>query len=249
MGVGVVEGGGVDVLVDLLVEVVVVEGGLRLGLRVGELLELVLQRGEAPALLVLVVVLLGGRGDGRELAGVARRRVVVVGLVVRDVVLGLLVRDDLRWRLVVRRLVVLEGQEQRVAVARAHAARAPLRVGQERRVGARERVDLVRVERRAVGQHRRLGVQRAVQAQEERPATAPLLRGHRAAGLELRAGELERVPADGARREDVVGVLALQDERLVGERRDPGDLRLVRDRGGLGDHDRGSLRHCGQGKA
>ena len=91
------------------------------------------------------------------------------------------------------------------------------RLGEQRGQRARERVDLVRVEDRAVGELGLLLAEQPVQAEQERPALAPRDRRDLGARLELRQRVVERAAAGAAGGELGRGILALEHERLAGE--------------------------------
>ena len=95
---------------------------------------------------------------------------------------------------------------------------ADLRLGHQLGERAGERVDLVRGELGAVAQGRRLDRQEALQAEQHRVIAAPLDRGLLGARRELGQRGVERLPAGGAGGERL-GPLAVEQERLAGERR------------------------------
>ncbi len=88
----------------------------------------------------------------------------------------------------------------------------------QRDQGARQRVDLVRRQRRAVNQMRLLLGQDALESQDQRELAPPQDRGRLEAGIQLGQGGFQRAPAGGARRQRHVGRLALEHERLTRKR-------------------------------
>ena len=107
-------------------------------------------------------------------------------------------------------VVGLVGLVRRAAAARARARRRPrargsavgaatplpvLDGGQQRGQRARERVDLVGVQQRAVGQARLVLAEHALETEQQRVAPAPSGRGHLGAGVDLAQRVLERAAA------------------------------------------------------
>ena len=105
------------------------------------------------------------------------------------------------------------------------AVRAPvavaLRLRQQRGQRARQRVDLVGREHRAVDERGLVLGEDAVEAQQQRPAAPPVRRGHLGAFVELDQRRIERLAPRGAGRERARGLLALEQEGLTGERSRP----------------------------
>ena len=159
--------------------------------------------------LVLVVVLGGGLGlvvvlVVVELVGVELGLVGLVGLVRRGGVgLGL--------------GLVVDGEHRRGGRRRPRPC-AVLRGGQQRGQRARERVDLVRVEQRAVGEARLVLGEQALEAEQQRVARRHLRRRDLRAGVDLGQRGVERAAAGGAGGERVRGVLAVVHEALARER-------------------------------
>src|SRR6185503_8508609 len=100
---------------------------------------------------------------------------------------------------------------------RGRARAVALSLREERGQRARERVDLMRVERRAVGEPRLVVAEYALEAEHERVAAAPVRRRHRGARVELGQGRVEGEPATRPRGQRVREVLALVDEPLARE--------------------------------
>ena len=86
------------------------------------------------------------------------------------------------------------------------------RLGEQRGERARQRVDLVRVQQRAVGEARLLLRQEPFEPEQERPGARPLRGRVREAVVELAQGGVERAAAVGAGCEDLCGVLPGQHE-------------------------------------
>jgi hypothetical protein len=208
-GVGVVGGAFLDVLVDVAVRRVVVVG-LLLGGLVGLVVVLEVEIDvdvDRFAVLVLLVVVL----------------VLVVEIGLR---LGLL--DD-GLRLGLGRL--FDGEHRRSR--RTTAVGALLRRGQQRHERAGERIDLVRVQQRAVGQPRLVLAEHPLEAEQQRVAAPPLRRGHLGPRLHLGQRRIQRAAAGAAGRQRDRGVLAVVDEALTGELLRTGDVRRI-GKGGCG---------------
>src|SRR3954452_8156044 len=105
-----------------------------------------------------------------------------------------------------------------VAVERA------LRLREERGQRARERVDLVGGEHGAVDERRLVLGQQAVEAQQQRPPAPPLRGRDLPAVGQLGERPVERGAPRSAGRERDGGILALEQERLTGERSGPLEL-------------------------
>jgi hypothetical protein len=99
-----------------------------------------------------------------------------------------------------------------------------LRFGEQLGQRARQRVDLVRREHRAIGQHGLVHRQQAIEPQQQRPAPAPRDRRHLQPRIDLGERSFERAPPGGAGRERDRGLLALGQERLARELRGPLDV-------------------------
>ena len=118
-----------------------------------------------------------------------------------------------------------------VAVAARLAVPVPVRLrllelGRDRGERARERVDLVLVERRAVEQLRLVLGEDALEAEQQRVALPPREARHLGAGLELGEGVVDRPPARRAGSE-VGDRLALEQDRLAGEIANPVEVRFA----------------------
>ena len=101
--------------------------------------------------------------------------------------------------------------------AAACAAPSTSRLGEQRGERARQRVDLVRVQQRAVGEARLLLRQEPLEPEQERPGARPLRGRVREAVVELAQGGVERAAAVGAGCEDLDGVLPGQHEPFARE--------------------------------
>ena len=133
----------------------------------------------------------------------------LLGLVV--VVEVLLARDARRRERRRRRLGLRPGPVGSAAVAG---------LGEQRGQRARERVDLMRVEDRAVGEVRLVLAEQPVEPEQQRPATgARPTDGPFAPASSSGQRGVERAPARGAGRELDRRVLALEHERLARELR------------------------------
>ena len=206
------------VLGDLGVLVLVPVGERRLGLGAVEL-GLELGGDVLVVVVVLLVVLVGGaREDLVVLVVLVERRLVLVVLVV-VVELG-----SARASLVV--LVGAAPPRRRGSPRRRARRRPPLacavaadaqRLGEQRGQRARERVDLVGGERRAVGELGLLLGEHPLEAQQQRVLAPPGGRGVRAALGQLGERRVERAAARRARRERDGALLAGVDERLARE--------------------------------
>ncbi len=180
---------------------------------------------------VVVIVLVGRRTlDGAELLvvlvllvlvllGVALGLVLVVVRARIPVRLGVLVRA--RRRSVVGTEDRRRGQQLGRGRGRGDAtvalgARA-LRLGQQRRERARERIDLVGREHGAVGKLRLVVGEQSLQAQQQREVPAPFRRGVLGARVELGQRAIQRAPARGARRQRDRWILALVQEAIAHE--------------------------------
>ena len=135
--------------------------------------------------------------------------------------------------------------ERAVAVPVAVAVAVALGLGQQRGQRARQRVDLVGAEDRAVDQLRLLLGEQPLEPEQQRERAPPVDRGQLGAGVELPERRVEGDPPRRAGRERGRAVLALDEEGLARELRDPFEVRGSRCvRGGIG-HWRG----FSQGKA
>src|SRR5262249_4735327 len=104
--------------------------------------------------------------------------------------------------------------------------------GEQRGQRARQRVDLVWVEQRAVSEVRLVLGQDALEPQQQRVAPTPLGRGELRPALDLRHRRIERTPAPRPRRKRDRRVLAREHELLA---REPADtLKLRRSGNGSG---------------
>ena len=139
---------------------------------------------------------------GRALVPVLR----LLGLVL--VVELLLARDADRREL--GRLQIERERRRRIA------GLEPIR--EQRGQRAREGVDLVGGEDRAVDELRLVLREQAIEAEQQRPLAAPVGRGHLRARLELHQGSVERTPAGGPGRQRAADFLPLGEEWLAGER-------------------------------
>ena len=165
---------------------------------------------------------LGGVGVLDRLAGLP---LVVLGLGVGPVqrLLVGLVLDELLGQVLLAR-DRRGGEHQRlvgrgaVGAAVAVAVGAALGFGQQRGQRARERVDLVGGEHRAVDERRLVLGEQAVEPEQQRPAAAPLARRRRVALAELLQDPVERDAARHARRQRDGRVLAFEQERFARER-------------------------------
>ena len=212
-GVGILGRPLVEVLVDVGVGIVVLVG-VRL------VLGLVLLLGESDGLVVLLLVLLILLGRRRD-DDVVVVLVVVVLLVVLVLLLELrlLLGHDARRgplgvgdRGVGGRLV--DRQHGRRGGGRGGRA-AALLAGQQRGQRPRERVDLVRVERRAVGEHDLLLGEHALEAEQQRVPPPPLRGGDLEAVLELLERAVQRPAAGAAGGERLGGLLPGMQEGLA----------------------------------
>ena len=107
----------------------------------------------------------------------------------------------------------------RLAAVRAGAVRLAvllLELGDQRREGARERVDLVLVQLGAVGQVRDLLVQQPLEPEHQRVGATPFDRGRLLAFVDLHQRGVER-PAAGVAGDQVLGLLALEQEGFARE--------------------------------
>ena len=93
---------------------------------------------------------------------------------------------------------------------------ADLLLGHQLGQGAGERVDLVRVEFRAVAQLRRFVGEQALEPEQQREVAAPLDRGVLGAVVDLGQRGVEGAAAGGAGGERL-GPLAVEQEGLAGE--------------------------------
>src|ERR687898_1566161 len=91
-----------------------------------------------------------------------------------------------------------------------------LNIGDQGCERSRERVDLVGGELGAVGEMRLILGEQPLQAEHERKVAAPLDARRLVPLFDLREGGIEGPPARGTGRE-VLGLLALEQERLAGE--------------------------------
>jgi hypothetical protein len=162
----------------------------------------------------------------RVVGHLARRLGVALRLVgpVLRLLLGLVLLEVGRQRLLARDA----GRRQpdvpeplHLAVARAVG---PQGAREERGERARERVDLVGGEDRAVDERRLVLAQQALEPEQERPVAAPADRRAVRAGLELGEGGVERLAAGAAGGERGGDVLTLEHEGLSGEGLDPLDV-------------------------
>src|SRR5215213_42046 len=94
---------------------------------------------------------------------------------------------------------------------------AALHLRHQRRQRARQRVDLVRVEQRPVGEARLVVRQHALQAEQQRVLAPPGDRRRLQAGVELYERRVERAATGAAGSERVLGQLTLVNESLTGE--------------------------------
>ncbi|CAA9485218.1 MAG: hypothetical protein AVDCRST_MAG53-942 [uncultured Solirubrobacteraceae bacterium] len=237
--VGILEGAVVDVLVDVAVAArVVVLVGVRLILG---LLVLSRRGRQRFVLLLVVVLLLRRRGDDLVLTVLGK---VEVLLLVVLVLVGLrlfvgLHPDSGTLRVgnrgVGRRLV--DSQHGRGRRRRDGAAVA-LFAGEQRGERARQRVDLVRVQRRAVGEHDLLVGEHPLEAEHERVAPAPFRGGDGQALLQLRERTVQRPAAGTAGGERRSGLLPGVQEELAREALGLSDL-LRSGKGGGRRHARG----------
>jgi hypothetical protein len=172
---------------------------------------------------VVARVLLVGLGVGLLVFLVGQVLVVEVVVVVGDVLLvvGLVVDRENRDG----------GRRRDVAVA--------LDVGQQRRQRARQRVDLVRVQRRPVGEVRLVLAEDAFEPEQQRVAPAPVRRGHGGPGLDLGQRRVERASAARAGRERLCRILAGVHETLAREALGTRDGVRVNDGCGRGGRQRG----------
>ena len=174
----------------------------------------------------------GLAGAGRVLEPEALGRVGVLGRLLELVLVerhlggvGRLLGLRLVLVLVVLVVVVVElrldGLE--VVVDGQHRLRGGLRgafherLGEQRGERARQRVDLVRVQQRAVGEARLLLRQEPFEPEQERPGARPLRGRVREAVVELAQGGVERAAAVRAGCEDLHGVLPGQHEPFARE--------------------------------
>jgi hypothetical protein len=149
-------------------------------------------------------LLVGGLG-----VGVVVERLLVLG----DLLVDLLLAGD-RGRAERRVGLGLDGRRRGSGPV---AVRAALRLGEQRGQRARQRVDLVRVEQRALGELRLVVVEHALEAHHQRELAAPLRRGLLGAGLELGHRGVERAASRRARGERRLRILSGQHEGLAGE--------------------------------
>ena len=123
------------------------------------------------------------------------------------------------------------GGRREVAVA--------LGLGQQRGQRARQRVDLVRVERRAVGEARLVLAEHALEAEQQGVAPAPVGGRDLGARVDLRQGRVQRQSPPRARRERVRDGLAVVDESFAREALRTRDGVRIRDGCGRGGRRRG----------
>ena len=191
---------------------------------------------------------------GNRLAGPRRmlEPEALGGVRILGLLLELLLRDLGGLRLVVPVLrllglvVVVEvllagdagGDQDRRLVERPGAVRlrVALRLGEERGERARQRVDLVGGEHRAVDQPRLVLRQQPVQPEQERPPLPPGDRRRGEARVELGQRGVERPPPRRPRRQRRGGLLALEHERLAREGRRTLDVVGGRNGRGLEGH-------------
>ena len=122
--------------------------------------------------------------------------------------------------LVALELLLAGGQllDRRLAVPVRTVPLAVLALGEQRDQGAGQRVDLVRVERRAVGEVRLVVGEQPLEAEHQRVLAPPLDRGLLAPRLDLGQRVVERAPAGRALRPARPrAILALVHERLERE--------------------------------
>ena len=118
-----------------------------------------------------------------------------------------------------------------------------LDLGDDRRQGAGERVDLVLVELGPVEQLRRLVGQQALEAEQQRVVAPPLERGRLGAAVELGEGGVDRQAAGGARRQ-LGDRLVREQDRLAGELPGPIEVGLAQ----LASRARGYVSGIGHGQ-
>ena len=168
------------------------------------------------------------RGDGLAGAGGVLEPEAAGGVrIVDQLVLGallflFLVAIPVERLVVVQLVVALElllagGQLLDRAPAVAVARLVALGLGHEGDQGARERIDLMGGEGRAVGQVGLLLGEQPLQAEQQRVLAPPVDRGMLAAGLDLGHRSVERAPAGRALGQRHARVLALEQERFTRE--------------------------------
>ncbi len=135
-------------------------------------------------------------------------------------------------------VVVVDCQDRRGGRRRAVAVLA-LCVGEQRGQGARQGIDLMRVQRRAVGELGLVVGEHALQAQHERVAPPPLRRRHLRPVLDLQQRGVECTTARGAGGERVGGRLTGVHECLAGELLRAGDIGRIGNGRGHDGHWRG----------
>src|SRR4051794_27200472 len=217
VSVGIVGGALLDILVDVGL-VVVLPNVL------GLLVLVLVVVGLGLVVLVVLVILFGGGLDLRLVVVIVVLVLVLIGLG-----LGLFVRRRGGGRL---GLGLVVDREHRLGGRRGEAV-AVLDGGQQGGQGAREGVDLVGVEQRAVGQARLVLAEHALEAEQQRVTAAPLGRGHGRAGIDLAQCVLEGAAPRGARGERDGGVFAVVNEALTCERFGALDGGLIGNRCGL----------------
>ena len=220
VGVGVVGGALLDVLVDVGLGVVL-PGVLGLAPASSSSSSSSASSSSSSGSSVLVLVVLVG---------------VELGLVVVLVLVVGLVRGGNRGGGL--RLGLVVDREHRLGGRRGHTL-AVLDGGQQRGQRAGERIDLVGVEQRAVGQARLVVAEHPLEPEQQRVAPAPSRRGHLGAGVDLAQRVLQRTPPGGARAERDGGVFAVVNEALTCERLGALDGGLIGNRCGLNGHRHG----------
>ena len=187
---------------------------------VGRLLELVLvEDGVGRVVLVVGLVLLLVVLVVADVDLDVQRRVVLrlVVIVVVLVVLVVVLDDGDGLVLVVGVVGLVVDGEHGARGRRDGGAVAALRLGEQRRQRAGQGIDLMRVQRRAVGELGLVVGQHALEAEHERVAPPPVRRGDLLARVDLQQRSVERAPPGGAGRQRGRGRLARVDERLAGE--------------------------------